>query len=128
MAANDRSIGELLTDITRDLSALFREEVALAKRETQQTITTAIKDVVFATVGAFVLYTGVLVLIAAAVVALALVVDLWLSAVIIGSATTLIGVILLMMGIQQLRTLSLVPEKSVRNVKKDAETIRENVK
>lgn len=128
MAANDRSFGELLTDITRDMSKLFREEVALAKREIQQTISTAIKDVVMVAVGGFILYAGALVLIAAAVIALALVVDLWLSALIIGGAITLIGLIVLMIGIQQLRSLSPMPERAASNVTKDVKTIREKVK
>lgn len=127
MAQNERSIGELLKAITRDFSTLLREEVALAKAEIQLTIRTAVKDVVFVAAGGLVAYAGLLALIAAAVLGLASVIDPWLSALIIGGVVTLIGVILLMRGLEEMKSLRPVPKRTVRNLQSDAETVKENL-
>jgi hypothetical protein len=127
VAENERSVGELLKDITREFNTLIREEVALAKAEIQQTIRTAVKDVVFVAAGGLVAFVGFLVLIAAAVLALANVIAPWLSALIIGGVITLIGVILLMRGLSEMSSLSPVPKRSVRNVQSDADTVREKL-
>lgn len=37
--ADDRSIGEIMSDLTANLSALFSQELALAKAELKQTAT-----------------------------------------------------------------------------------------
>ena len=71
MASEERSLGELLGAVTNDLSALVRDEISLAKAEIQQTISQAVKDVVFIVVGGFFAYTGLLALIAAAILGLA---------------------------------------------------------
>lgn len=127
MAQRERSIGELLKDITRDFAMLFREEVALAKAEIQQTFRTAVKDVAFVAAGGLVAYAGLLALIASAVLGLANVIDPWLSALIIGGVVTLIGIVVLMRGLAEMKTLRPVPKRTVRNVQSDAETVKENV-
>lgn len=127
MAQRERSIGELLKDITRDFTMLFREEVALAKAEIQQTLRTAVKDVVFVAAGGLVAYAGLLALVASAVLGLANVIDPWLSALIIGGVVTLIGILVLMRGLEEMKTLGAVPKRTVRNLQSDAETVKERL-
>ena len=127
MDDKNRSIGDVVSDLTREVSTLFREEVALAKAEIQETVTRVIKDAAMIVVGGFVAYTGLLVLIAAAVLALALVVAPWLSALIVGVVIIAIGAILLLRGINDFQNVSMAPERTVRTLKEDAEVVKEKL-
>ena len=49
---DDRSIGELFADLTREVSTLVREEVNLAKVEITQKATSSVKNIAFIAVGA----------------------------------------------------------------------------
>ena len=124
-ADDARGIPDLLRDITSDLGTLMGDEVTLAKKEIQSTIRTAIKDGVYVVAGGVVAYIGTLVLIAAAVLALAEILDPWLSALIIGGVVTLFGVIMLLRGVSEMTSLS-PAERTTRNVKADAETVKEH--
>ena len=120
-----RAIPDLLRDITSDFGTLMGDEVTLAKKEIQNTIRTAVKDGVYVIAGGVVAYIGTLVLIAAAVLALAEILDPWLSALIIGGVVTLFGVIMLLRGVSEMTSLS-PTERTTRNVKADAKTVKEH--
>ena len=120
-----RSFGDLLKDITSDVGTLMRDEVTLAKKEIQSSVSTAVKDGVYILAGAVVSYVGLLVLIAAAVLALAEIMEPWLSALIIGGVVTLFGVIMLLRGVSEMKSLS-PTERTTRNVRADAETVKEH--
>lgn len=126
MANEERSLGELLGAVTNDLSALVRDEIALAKAEIQQTISKAVKDIVFIVVGGFFAYTGLLALIAAAILGLANVVAPWLSALIIGGVIALVGVVLLLRGINSIGNIDVVP-RTTQTVKEDVNIVREKL-
>lgn len=70
---DDRSLGELVGDLSRETRTLVRQEVALAKTELTQTATEVGKDVGFLAVGGAVAYAGFLAILAAIILALALV-------------------------------------------------------
>ena len=125
-AHDDRTLGEVLGDVTNDLSALVSDEIALAKAEIQQTIGEAVKDLVFIVLGGFFAYTGLLALIAAAILGLANVIAPWLSALIIGGIIALIGVVLLLRGINNISNLEGVP-RTTQTVKEDVNIVREKL-
>jgi len=81
--AQTEPVGQLVGDVSRDVSALIRDEMALAKVE----ITASVKKAgigagLFGAAGLLALY-GVGALVATAILALALVVDAWLAALIV---------------------------------------------
>ena len=127
MANGERSIGELLGSVTGDLSTLVQQEITLAKTEIQQTIAQAVKDIVFVVLGGFFAYTGLLALIAAAILGLANVVAPWLSALIIGGVIALVGVVLLLRGVNNVQNLDVVPERTAQTVKEDVNIVKEKV-
>ena len=127
MAKDERTLGEVLGDVTNDLSTLVRDEIALAKTEIQQTISEAVKDLVFIVVGGFFAYTGLLALIAAAILGLANVIAPWLSALLIGGVIVLIGVVLLLRGINNISNLSVVPERTAKTVQEDVNIVKEKL-
>jgi uncharacterized membrane protein YqjE len=122
-----RSLGEVVKDLTQDFSVLFRKEVALAKTELQESATQAGKGAAMLTAGGFIAYAGFLALLAAAIVGLALVVPWWLSAVIVGVAVLLVSAILIMSGIKKLKATSLAPEETIESLKEDKEWAKEQL-
>lgn len=125
--AGETSLGELFTALTTDMTTLVRKEVELARTETVEKISKATRSVVFMVAGGMLAYAGLIGLIIAAIVALANVMDLWLSALIVGLVVIIIGAILLQSGRSMLQRLSLVPEKTVESIKESTEWAKEQL-
>jgi Flp pilus assembly protein TadB len=117
-------LAELLGRVTEDLKQLARQEAKLAKTELTEELKQAKQQVVGLAVSGFALLAGSLVLLATAVLALATVMPAWTAALIVGSAVTLAGVVLLMTSKSKLQHLKLKPERTLENVGKDLRTIK----
>ena len=98
---------------------LLKQEVEFAKVEVSKQMAHARKGVIFLAVGAMLGFSGFLVLIAAEVAALANVVPLWLSALLVGLAIVIAGGILLRSGKNELKAEKLKPQKTIDVVKED---------
>ena len=121
----DRSLGELFSQLTREVTTLARQEVALAKTEMSQKAAEAGKDVGFLAIGGAVAYAGFLAILAAVVILLANVVDWWLSALIVGLVVAVVGYILIQRGRQNLANLSPKPEQTIETLQEDREFVKE---
>jgi len=66
----DRSIAELFSELSRETTALLRQEVQLAKAEITQKASRVGKNGGFLVIGGVVVYTGVLALVAAGIILL----------------------------------------------------------
>jgi xanthine/uracil permease len=118
---DDRSLSELFTDLSRELTALVRQEVALAKTEMSDKAARAGRNAGVLAVGGAIAYAGLLALVAAAIIGLAHALAWWLSALIIGVLVVVIGVGLMWTGFAALRHADLVPHRTVQTLKEDAE-------
>ena len=126
---DDRSLGDLFADLSRETTTLVRQEIALAKVEMTQKAKSAGKDVAFLAVGGAVLYAGLLAFLAACILALNLIVHLWwLSAAIIAACVLIIGYVLVMRGINNLKKGDLVPSQTLQTLKQDAEWAKEQAR
>ena len=65
---DDRSLGELFSELAQDTSTLVRKEVQLAKTEMSQKASRVGKDVGFLAVGGAVAYAGLLAVLAGVIV------------------------------------------------------------
>ncbi len=118
---DDRSLSELFTDLSRELTALVRQEVALAKTEMSDKAARAGRNAGVLAVGGAIAYAGLLALVAAAIIGLAHALAWWLSALIIGVLVVVIGVGLMWTGFAALRHADLIPHRTVQTLKEDAE-------
>lgn len=118
--ANDVPVSELFTGLARDTQELLRNELALAKTETTESVKKIVSAVVKVAAGALVLYAGFLMLLWAAVFGLRQA-DLswWASALIVGGAALLVGLILTLWAKSQLKTASLAPSQTIDSLKED---------
>ena len=77
---DDRSLGELFTELAQETSTLVRQEVNLAKTAMRQKASTAGRHAGVLAAGGALAYAGLLAILAAVVVLLDTVMPLWLSA------------------------------------------------
>jgi uncharacterized membrane protein YqjE len=119
------STGELVRRLSTQLSELIRGELELARVELTAKGKRAGAGAGLAGAGGVVALFGVGALVAAAIAALALVVPVWLSALIIGVVLLLVAGLLALAGRKQLRGATPpVPEQAVESVHRDVETVK----
>ena len=117
------SVGTLLSTLLNEVTALVRDEAALAKAEMSEKTHQAMAGVgAVATAGA-VLFGGFLTLLAALVMLLNEVLPPetrpWLSAVVVGAVVTLIGVVMLKAGLKKVRAQGLMPSRTMNSLRDD---------
>lgn len=119
VAPEPRSIPHLLRQLTDQVTTLFTKEMALARSEVRHAVSQAKTGVGSVAVGALVTFGGFLVLLFAAVYALALVLSAWLSALIVGLVTVVIGAIMLNVGKNRLEPSAFKPERTAEQLRRD---------
>ncbi len=125
---DDRSIGELFAELSRETTTLVRKEVELAKAEMSQKASRIGKNVGFLAVGAIVAYTGLLAIIAAGIIVLGKVIPLWLSAALVGLVIAVVGLFLVLKGVNTLRREDPTPRETVETLKEDREWLRDQTR
>jgi hypothetical protein len=123
----ERSLGELFSELMRETSTLVRQELDLFKTEMGQKAAHVGKDVGMIAGGGLVAYAGLLALVAALIGLLDLFMPWWASALIVGLAVTAAGGMLVKKGLDALKREDLVPRETIDTLKEDtsgASTIR----
>jgi hypothetical protein len=113
----------LIRHLLEEVSLLFRQEVRLATAEVSHRLTTLVTGVTSVAAAAAVLFCGLLVLLAAAVLALALAMPAWLAALVVGVLCIIVGFALLSLGRAKFRATNLKPERSVESLAKDKDVL-----
>jgi uncharacterized membrane protein YqjE len=121
---DDKSLGDLVKDLAEDLSTLVRSEVALAKLEIRQTAANIGKVGALFSAALFCLLFALAFLLVTAVLALATVVQPWLSALIVAVVLLIAAGILGFMGKNGLEKIELVPTSTIESVKADVQSIK----
>ena len=124
----ERSVATLLSDLARDFSLLIRQEVALAKAEASEKVGQLGMGIGMMAAGGFVAFAGLIVLMFAGVYALALVMEPWQAALIVGGVVTLLGLILVFVGKSKLSADKLTPQRTIQSIKDDARWAKEQVR
>jgi hypothetical protein len=126
---DERSLGDLFGDLSRQLSTLVRKEMELARTEVTTRARAATQDAALIGAGGALAYAGVLVLLGAVVLAL---VDAglepWFAALLVSVIAMAIGGALIWRGREGLKTTSLAPERTIETLKEDAEWAKEQIK
>lgn len=125
---DDRSLGELFAELTRQTSTLIRQEVALARTELTDKASKAGRDIGSLAIGGAVAYAGFLAIVAAVVILLAeLGLPWWLSALVVGLGVSLVGYLLIQRGLTALKHEDLKPERTIETLRDDAEWAKRQV-
>ncbi len=115
------SLGDLVSELTGDLSKLMRQELELAKAEFRQEAVKAGKATGMLAAAGFAGYLTTVLLSLALVFALGAVMPLGWAALIVAAVWGITGLILYSTGRARLRTVNPKPERTVETLKEDAE-------
>jgi len=125
---DERSLGDLFSDLSRETTTLVRKEVQLAKAELTQSATEAARGIGMLVAGGAVAYAGLLFLLLAIVYGLIDAGwDAWLSALVVGLVVVAIGAILVLRARESLKPANLAPRRTVETLKEDQEWAKEQI-
>lgn len=121
---SDRSVGELIGELTSDLSTLMRQEVALAKAEVTESATKAGKGAGMLAGSGVAAHLGLVFASVTVMWALGKVMDLVWAALIVTVLWFVVAGVLAVSGRAQLKQVSVKPEKTIETLKEDAQWVR----
>lgn len=118
---DDRSLGELFAELSRDATTLIRKEFELAKAETFANLARLGRHATYIAVGGALAYAGLLTIVAALVVILQAVgLTWWASTLIVGIVVLLVGYLLVQRGLSALQRDRLTPTETIETLKENA--------
>lgn len=122
-----RSIGSLLTDLTREVRTLVSKEAALVREDLSDRVSRAESGAAALGTGGVIALASLPVLLMGASFALNLWLEmLWLSFLIVGGVAAVIGLITMARGRAKLKAGSLAPERAAESLRRDAQLAREH--
>ena len=113
----ERSLGDLFVDLSRETRTLLRQEMELAKTEISRKASQAGKATASLAIGGFIAYAGFLAIVAAIIIGLAALIPAWLSALIVGLVVVGIGYFFIQKGLNDLKPQELVPKQTIESLK-----------
>jgi len=133
----ERSLGDLFSELATETSTLVRQEVALAQVEITQKATRAGKQVGFLVVGGAIGYAALLVILAALVIGITqliasvlgwqIITSAWIAAAIVGIIVAAAAYFLVTNALTALKNTDLAPRQTIETVKEDAQWIKDQV-
>ncbi|OBH05609.1 MULTISPECIES: phage holin family protein [unclassified Mycobacterium] len=122
---SDASIGELMSQLSSQLSRLVRDEMQLAQKEIERSAKHAgVGAGLFGAAGILAL-SGLASLIAAAIAAVALAVPVWAAALIVGAALFAAAGAATLLSKHQVEEVAPAAPLTVANVKKDVQKVKD---
>ena len=79
-------------------------------------------------IGGAIAYAALILILAAIAVGLAQIMEPWLAVLSVGIVVAIIGLVLVQKGINALKNLSFVPEKTIQTLKEDKEWAQQQIK
>jgi hypothetical protein len=123
---DDRSLKELIGDLSGSISNLFRKEIQLARAETSEKITQSMVAIGAIAGGAILALAALLVLLQALVIALSeLGIPPGWASLIVGVIVAAIAYFMIHKGTNDLKASSLAPSRTIDSLRSDAHMAKE---
>ena len=124
------SIGELLAGLANDVQQLIRGEIALGRAELDEKLHSVLRSAIWLLSGALLGFAGLVLLLegVAGLLAMSIPIPAWAAALIVGAVIILIGVALAWSGMAAVSLKKLTPDRTVDNLQKDVEVMKEHVR
>ena len=129
MASEQRGITDVISELMREFTNLFRTEMRLARTEMSDKIGQVGTGIGLAIGGAVLLMASLVLLLQAAVNAL--VEAGWsesAATLTVGIIVLAVGGLLVWLGLDRIKAKNLAPTRTIENVKRDAEVARDHVR
>lgn len=118
---DDRSLGELFAELSRETGILVRKEVELATQEMTANLKRTGAHAAMVAVGGALAHAGLLVLLAMLVIGLVqLGVTAWLAALIVGLLTLGVGYFMATQALSKMRQTTIAPVQTMETMKENA--------
>lgn len=129
------TIGRLFKDLAIDSRTLIQQEIELAKTEMAEKAAMFARNAAYLAVGGLVLYAGLLALIAAACIGLAVALDIsletstaiWLGPLLVGVVVALVGYAFVQKAISTFSSESFTPRKTLDSIRENTEWLKDQV-
>jgi hypothetical protein len=126
---DNRTLGEMFAELSRETRTLLQQEFLLAKTEVSEKASTMGRGIGLIVAGGLIAYGGLLAIIAAVVLGLiALGLPPWMSALAGGILVAGVGYVLIRSGLASLRPEALKPRQTMDTIKEDAQWLRTQTK
>ena len=126
---DERTLGEMFAELSRETRTLVQQELQLAKTELTEKASRMGKGAGLIVGGGLIAYGGLLAIIAAMVlITIALGVPPWAAALVGGMLAAGIGYLLIRSGLAALKPQELTPRKTIDTLKEDAQWLKAQVK
>jgi len=124
---DERSLGDLFSELAAETGTLVRQEVALAQAELTVKATSVGKNVGFLAVGGAIAYAGVLAILAGIILGLSLLIPAWIAAIMVGLVVGAVAFFLISSALEELKKTNFKPEETVESIKEDAQWLKNQV-
>lgn len=126
---DDRSLGQLFGDLSRQLGTLVRQEIDLARTEVKSQATAVGRNAVMVGAGVALGYAALLVgLVGIAILLAELGLAPWLAFVLVAVVVGVAAALLIQQGRTRLQQTSVAPRETIQTLKEDAAWAKERVK
>ena len=121
---DERSLGDLFSELAAETGTLVRQEVALAQVEITGKATRVGKQVGYLAVGGAIGYAAMLAIMAGIIIGLSNFIPAWIAALLVGGIVAGVSFFLVSSAIERLKNTNLKPEESVESIKEDAQWLK----
>ena len=124
---DERSLGDLFSELAAETGTLVRQEVALAQAEITSKATRVGKNVGFLAVGGAIGYAALLAILTGIVLGLSYFMPEWIAAILVGLVVGAVAFFMISSGLEDLKNTNLKPEETVDSIKEDAQWLKDQV-
>lgn len=123
--SEQRSLGELFSELAQETGTLVRKEVELAKVEMTHKAKVAGRDAAIVAAGGLVALLGVMALLAALILAIGTLIPLWASALVVGLLVSIAGGVVVASGIRAWKGMDLSPRQTWKSLEENKRWLSE---
>jgi uncharacterized membrane protein YqjE len=127
MTKDEKSLGDLFSELASETSNLVKQEVSLAQAELTQKAVKVGKNVGYLVVGGAVGYAALLAFIAALIIGLSYLIPAWAAALVVGIVVAIAAAVMIMSALSALKNTGLTPTQTVETIKEDAQWLKDQM-
>ncbi len=127
IAKDERSLGDLFTELAGETGTLVRNEVALAQAEITQKASKIGKNIGSLAVAGAIGYLGAMAITAGIILILAQFIPAWIAALGVGAVIAIISYFMITSAFSKLKEIDPVPQRSIESIKEDAKWLKKEM-
>lgn len=124
----DRPLSSLFSELTRETTSLFRQEIRLARAELSDKARQAGRGAAEVAIGGLLVFVALLALAATAVLGLTIWVAPWLAALIVAVVVAVVGIVVLAKGLANVRSGNLAPKRTMDSLRDNTRWAKEQLR